>query len=181
MLTCGEIRHCSEILANSDSVFEATRDIEEYIGRSLTNDERKLITTFASLGEDTTDFQLALNLKNQLNTPALKIPESDTAAEKESPNVAAMSRLTDQIVDTYRRKNADYGDAFGKSVRKYGYIAALTRMGDKFNRLENFILAGVNTGNVKDESLRDTLLDLATYALMTIISLDEGDNGHNSN
>lgn len=80
--------------------------------------------------------------------------------------------LTTRLADTYRRKNADYGDSFGRSVEKYGVIAALTRMSDKWNRLENLILKRTD-GLVGDESVLDTLMDLAAYALMTFIELEE--------
>ena len=79
--------------------------------------------------------------------------------------------LADTMVDTYERKNKDYGDSFGVSVEKYGLISALTRISDKFNRLESLILKGDQ--QVNDESLKDTLLDLANYSLMTIIELME--------
>ena len=71
--------------------------------------------------------------------------------------------------ETYINKNSDYGDSFGKSIEKYGFISALTRMSDKFNRLESLILNGENL--VKNESLEDTLLDLANYCIMTTIEL----------
>lgn len=71
----------------------------------------------------------------------------------------------------YIAKNADYGDSFAKSVEKYGLISALTRISDKFNRAERLILG--NEAKVKDEKLRDTLIDLASYAIMTIVELDK--------
>lgn len=77
--------------------------------------------------------------------------------------------ITKSMVSTYKAKNNDYGDSFGTSVSKYGLIAALTRISDKFNRLENLILT--REQNVKDESLEDTLLDLASYCIMTAIEL----------
>lgn len=77
------------------------------------------------------------------------------------------------ITDLYTRKNTDYGDSFGISVQKYGLIAALTRISDKFNRLESLILN--HTSLVKDEKLEDTLLDLASYCIMTCIELDTTD------
>ena len=83
--------------------------------------------------------------------------------------------LTARLADTYRRKNADYGDSFGKSVERYGIIAALTRMSDKWNRLENLILKG-GESLVGDESVLDTLIDLAAYALMTFIEVEEKDS-----
>lgn len=77
--------------------------------------------------------------------------------------------ITEALFDTYKRKNADYGDSFGKSVEKYGNIAALTRMSDKFNRIENLILNG--NAKVVEESLGDSLLDLANYAIMSYIAM----------
>lgn len=44
------------------------------------------------------------------------------------------------------------------------------RLGDKFGRFKTLTLTGVQ--HVKDESIRDTLLDLANYALMTVVELD---------
>lgn len=79
-------------------------------------------------------------------------------------------KLVDFVHDVYVRKNHDYGDSFGKSFKKYGIIAALVRMEDKWNRLEN--LAGGTKQKVMDESIRDTCLDLANYCLMTIMELD---------
>ncbi len=74
-------------------------------------------------------------------------------------------------LDMYKIKNKKYGDSFGISVKKYGLISALTRMSDKWNRIENLILTGDNgTG---DESLRDSLVDLSNYCNMTIIELED--------
>ena len=73
------------------------------------------------------------------------------------------------MADTYARKNSDYGDSFHTSVQKYGLIAALTRMSDKWNRLENLMLHG--NGQV-NESVTDTLIDLAAYALMTVMEIE---------
>jgi hypothetical protein len=85
------------------------------------------------------------------------------------PNVERMYELATSIADTYARKNADYGDSFHTSVQKYGLIAALTRMSDKWNRLENLMLHG--NGQV-NESITDTLIDLAAYALMTVMEIE---------
>lgn len=71
----------------------------------------------------------------------------------------------------YTKKNADYGDAFGKSMREYGPVAAIVRMEDKFNRLKNLML-GDHKQEVSDESVTDTLCDLANYCLMTVVELN---------
>lgn len=92
--------------------------------------------------------------------------------------VSLVRVLATEIADTYERKNQAYGDSFGRSVQKYGLISALTRMSDKFNRAEQLILGTEN--RVPDEALRDTLLDLAAYALMTIVEIDGKDRKDNS-
>jgi hypothetical protein len=63
----------------------------------------------------------------------------------------------------------------GSNSAKYGIIAALTRMSDKWNRLEHLLLQREKNrgdfGLVDDEPVTDTLLDMATYCLMTIVEL----------
>lgn len=77
--------------------------------------------------------------------------------------------LCKSMMATYVRKNADYGNSFDKSLDKFGIVAAVVRLGDKMNRIES--LAG-KKAQVTDESIRDTLLDMANYSIMTIMWLD---------
>lgn len=86
--------------------------------------------------------------------------------------IDTFAAIADNMKETYRRKNAAYGDSFGISVEKYGYISALTRMSDKWNRLETLMLNKVSN-EVDDERLEDTLLDLACYCVMTIMELEK--------
>lgn len=79
-----------------------------------------------------------------------------------------------ELTNIYKKKNADYGDSFSKAIKKYGLTSALVRIGDKFNRLENLVLH--NKQEVKDESVQDTLLDLANYCIMTVMELRNGNN-----
>lgn len=78
--------------------------------------------------------------------------------------------ITAKMSEVYRAKNADYGDSFHKSHVKHGAIAAIVRMDDKLQRV-NQLLIHSNTQKVKDESVEDTLLDLANYAIMLIVEL----------
>lgn len=73
------------------------------------------------------------------------------------------------LTDLYRRKNADYGDSFGKSFAEYGMSMPCIRLEDKLNRLKALTRSG--NAQVKDESIQDTLLDLANYAIMTVIEM----------
>lgn len=74
-----------------------------------------------------------------------------------------------EMLKTYRDKNADYGDSFSKSYQEFGLTAPIVRMSDKIERLKSLTKADAK---VKDESIRDTLVDLANYAMMTVIELD---------
>lgn len=85
-------------------------------------------------------------------------------------NVMKFNRLAMDMCQLYENKNNDYGDSFNISCTKYGPIAALTRMSDKFNRIETLILKKQEQ-KVEDEKLEDTLIDLANYAMMTILWL----------
>ena len=68
--------------------------------------------------------------------------------------------------DTYKRKNHDYGDSFSQ-LRNRLPNAILTRLFDKYLRLET-LLNGA-TQEVKDESINDTLMDMANYCIMELV------------
>lgn len=76
---------------------------------------------------------------------------------------AACSELADLLV----RKNHDYGDSFSQQYGKYGLMSALIRMDDKMRRLET--LQQAESKAQVDESIGDTLLDLAGYALLSYV------------
>lgn len=76
--------------------------------------------------------------------------------------------VTETVRDTLIRKNRDYGDSFAKQFAKYGVLSGLIRMDDKMRRLENLVSGAEQ--NV-DESMEDTLLDLAGYAILTALEM----------
>jgi glutaredoxin 2 len=78
--------------------------------------------------------------------------------------------ICQSLNDVYVKKNADYGDSFGEQFREYGEISAAIRLEDKLKRFKQLIK---NPAQVKDESKIDTLLDMANYAIMTVIELQE--------
>lgn len=82
--------------------------------------------------------------------------------------------LCDRMVEITRRKNHDYSqsnDPFAnfKLVGHMGHSVEagfITRMSDKLARISNFVIQKQLL--VKDESVQDTLLDLANYCLLMI-------------
>lgn len=85
-------------------------------------------------------------------------------------NEKAFKDITEQMFSLYHRKNADYGDSFAKSFEKFGMQSTLMRLTDKYNRLES-LTTGNNVRLVENESIEDTLLDIANYAIMTLIAI----------
>ncbi len=81
--------------------------------------------------------------------------------------------ICQELNELYARKNADYGDSFHQSYIEEGLAMARIRLGDKLARFKT--LTRKDTQEVKDESIRDTLLDLANYAIMTVMELDWAD------
>lgn len=82
-------------------------------------------------------------------------------------NERDVREVLQKMGDIFAIKNKKYGNSFEVSVDKYGMIAALTRISDKFNRIENLILTGDN--GTDDEAITDTLIDMANYCIMTAV------------
>ena len=68
------------------------------------------------------------------------------------------------------RKNKDYGNAADASYREFGLISYVIRLNDKMKRLKSLTKPGAEQ-KVKSESIEDTLMDLAAYAIMAIESM----------
>ena len=79
--------------------------------------------------------------------------------------------VTEEMNALYERKNHDYGNSFSETYRKLGIVSAATRMLDKMNRIVSLVTK--DKQEVNDESLRDTLIDIANYAVMTIMEIDK--------
>ena len=77
-------------------------------------------------------------------------------------------------MDLYLPKNAAYGDSFHKLYSELGIISAVTQISHKYNRLVN--LAKDRNAKTNDESITDTLLDLANYCILTAMELEREQN-----
>ena len=75
-----------------------------------------------------------------------------------------------EMFNTYKKKNADYGNSFSETIQEFGYIPAVARINDKLKRVKNMVKG--NDMNITDESMRDNLLDIANYCVLTIVELD---------
>lgn len=97
------------------------------------------------------------------------------------PNKTRFQELIEKMQDIQRRKNAGYAgqdnpdpwanfrmaEMFGVSA----FIGCLVRMSDKFIRIANLVKNPKN--EQVNESITDTLLDLANYCLIAICLYEE--------
>ena len=86
--------------------------------------------------------------------------------------------ICDELNQLYTRKNHDYGDSFHQTFVEEGMAMPRIRLGDKFSRFKTLSRISPTDSaqqQVTDESIRDTLLDLANYAIMTVLELDEAE------
>nr|DAE54212.1 MAG TPA: Nucleotide modification associated domain 1 [Caudoviricetes sp.] len=90
-------------------------------------------------------------------------------------------QITKEMHELYLIKNKNYGNSFSKQFEEYGLTSVCIRLEDKLNRLKslNRQLQDSNNGiadvNTDDESIKDTLIDLANYSVLAIMELNKGD------
>lgn len=75
--------------------------------------------------------------------------------------------ITNSMSELYIKKNSNYGNSFSKLYEELGPVAGLVPLHNKLNRATNLVKGGKNDF----ESLEDTFIDLANYAIMNLIEL----------
>lgn len=78
--------------------------------------------------------------------------------------------LLDYLHQMYIAKNHDYGDSVHDTYMKYGITSFLVRLEDKLNRARTI---SSKSQMVEDEKLKDTLLDMANYAILAVLELED--------
>lgn len=79
----------------------------------------------------------------------------------------AISQACDHLKQVLLDKNHDYGNSFGETFAELGPISGFTRFLDKTNRLKQLLTDSKQ--DVADESIVDTWLDAAGYAILNYI------------
>ena len=131
---------------------------------------------YAAVILDTEDNAIEF-LSNSLDDLVNKIVDILEDHDKDKdPSEARFKEIALSLSDLYSKKNLVYGNSFERSLKKYGKISGLTRISDKFNRLEKIITNPDIETN--DESLEDTLLDLASYCIMMKMALENANEAN---
>lgn len=95
-----------------------------------------------------------------------------------TPEVVALRDQQNKMLNLMAKKNADYGNAFNLGCNDLGMFYGLARIYDKAKRvikLTSDVANGKTKPNVVDETLYDTIQDLANYCNMLLawINKDE--------
>lgn len=85
--------------------------------------------------------------------------------EKEITKPDLHAEICAELTDTYMAKNHDYGDSFARIRERYPQ-AIMIRLWDKLLRLETLLFGEKAAVN---ESIEDTLKDMANYAIMELV------------
>lgn len=78
--------------------------------------------------------------------------------------------VCEALKEIYIQKNADYGNSFSEQYQEHGLLSSVIRLDDKMRRLKQLVHS---EAQVKEESVKDTLIDLANYAIMTVMEMKD--------
>ena len=76
-------------------------------------------------------------------------------------------KIVTETMELCVKKNKDYGSSVEDTFEKFGDISYLVRITDKYNRICS-LLNG--EGEIKDESIDDTIRDMANYSFLWLAS-----------
>lgn len=98
------------------------------------------------------------------------LAKSSMFTEQPAGDADAFRDITNGMYDTFKAKNSDYGNSFSELFAECGMTYAYGHLSEKLKRVKSLMS---DEAKVKGESMRDSLLDLANYAVLTIMELDK--------
>ena len=101
---------------------------------------------------------------------AIKVLSDSTKGKEQEENKDQFVTILNSLYATYKAKNHDYGNSFADLYKDLGMTYAYGHMAEKLSRVRSLIR---QEAQVKAESITDSLLDLANYAILTIIEIQK--------
>ena len=90
--------------------------------------------------------------------------------ELQSIEVKEFTEECVKMIELYAKKNHDYGNSFEQGMNTIGLAYGIGRLYDKMNRIVTLMKV---KAEITDESIEDTVRDLACYAVMTSCFLND--------
>ena len=115
-------------------------------------------------------------IETKASAEAVPVTECKFYVPKElfDTNVEKFVCICSDMCELYAKKNHDYGNSFDEGCDKIGVGYPLGRLLDKMNRL--IACMGKEDEMQINESIEDTLKDLACYSVMTLSYLKRKKN-----
>ena len=96
--------------------------------------------------------------------------EGEPKADSKKEDDDRFKEITDKMFETFKAKNHDYGSSFSNLFKECGMTYAYGHMAEKLERVKSLMK---DEAKVNGEGMKDSLLDLANYAILTIMELDK--------
>ena len=94
------------------------------------------------------------------------LPSSAQKTANKKTDGDRFKEITDKMIDTYKCKNHDYGNAFSEMYDELGINYGYGKIREKVNRIKTL---KDNEAQVANEPLEDALLDCANYCILTLM------------
>ena len=97
--------------------------------------------------------------------------ENSKKDELKPASLVRYESMSNELLELYKRKNADYGDSITNSLNLYkiAFPSYLLRIKEK---IERCLVLQEHEAQVQDEKVLDTLKDIANYAIILAAWLD---------
>ena len=96
--------------------------------------------------------------------------EGEPVADTNKEDADRFKEITDKMFETFKAKNYDYGSSFSNLFKECGMTYAYGHMAEKLERVKSLMK---DDAKVNGEGMKDSLLDLSNYAILTIMELDK--------
>lgn len=100
------------------------------------------------------------------------VQENDIVGPNNNDTKSRYECILDKLHSTYVQKNHDYGNSFSELFKDCGMTYAYGHIAEKLSRIKSLMK---DEAKVKGESIKDSLYDLANYAILTIMELEKGE------
>ena len=99
--------------------------------------------------------------------------EGEPKSYSKKEDVDRFKEITDKMFETFKAKNHDYGSSFSNLFKECGMTYAYGHMAEKLERVKSLMK---DDAKVNGEGMKDSLLDLANYAILTVMEIDKNEN-----
>ena len=135
-----------------DIVGDESEENQSFLSRELKSDKTK---------DDIKKNSIAIN---GLISEAYVLLQN-LSGEEGSAYLETFEDITKKMTALYNAKNKDYGNSFDQTLNEFGLVAGIVRLNDKLNRIKTLYKQEA----LVDESIDDTLIDLANYSIMCLL------------